>query len=107
MPLFSGAFLIFGVVRSFLLQKIGTETDAWIISFNGYQVIISVYQFLRILAASPRISERSSLTNELARNPALTSHTVQDLNTTFCLEFNDNEFDVAVCSLSVDPSFRL
>lgn len=40
--------------------------------------------------------------NELAGNPALTSHTVQDLNTTFCLEFNDNEFDVAVCSLSVE-----
>ena len=40
--------------------------------------------------------------NELASNPKLTAHTVQDLNTTFCLAFDDNEFDVAVCSLSVE-----
>lgn len=40
--------------------------------------------------------------NELTNNPDLTSHEVQDLNTTPSLELKDHEFDCAVCSLSVE-----
>jgi hypothetical protein len=40
--------------------------------------------------------------NELINNPALTAHTVQDLNTTPGLAFDDHEFDCVVCSLSVE-----
>lgn len=40
--------------------------------------------------------------NELTHNPALTAHTIQDLNTNPALAFNDQEFDSAICSLSVE-----
>jgi SAM-dependent methyltransferase len=40
--------------------------------------------------------------SELTSNPALKTHTVQDLNTTPCLAFDDHEFDCVICSLSVE-----
>ncbi len=40
--------------------------------------------------------------NELAGNPALSSHTIQDLNENPFLEFIDASFDAVICSLSIE-----
>ncbi len=39
---------------------------------------------------------------ELKKNSRLDAYTIQDLNTTTCLDFNDHVFDAVICSLSVE-----